>query len=156
MSFLVHAQHKSLALAEAHRRQLANRYAAPTAIVARQTAEGKFSNRGTHWTFRVQRTQTEYVVHFDYKSRRGAHAVDVQVHLLGPSNADDDDAIEAAARFMKDQRVPRGWKVKIIGWRGGDQETTPGKMRDAADRLRFAIYGNVDVTRKRRKNVKKR
>ena len=105
---------------------------------ARQTAKRKrvgAKRRGA---------SSEFVVHFDYGSKRKGNVIRVQVHLIGPANASDREAIAATREFFEHEEEPAGWKVRVIKWRK-QSARTPGQIADAATALRFAILGKASV-----------
>jgi hypothetical protein len=139
--------HRSEALAERHRRQLEREFGGVWIIAERRSQRGYRSRRGRQFRFdQIAAAVAEYVVHFDYGKKKKGNVIDVQVHLIGPSDASDEAAINAAADLMVGYDLPQGWEAKTIAWRD-KSEHTPGKMADAAADLRFAIAGRTSVTR---------
>jgi len=139
--------HRSEALAERHRRQLERQYGGVWIIAERRSQRGYRSRRGRQFRFDQIAEQTaEYVVHFDYGKKKKGNVIDVQVHLVGPANAADAEAIQAATDLMVGYDLPQGWEAKVIAWRD-KSEHTPGKIASAAADIRFAIAGRSSVTR---------
>lgn len=143
---VINGRHRSAAHAERHRKELERKHGF-AAISARRNDKGRFSSRGRNFTFEVEDTKVEYVVHFDYGSKKESNLIRFQVHIEGPE-ASDRDAIDAIKKIEKGE-TPEGWRVRKIRW---GHPPHRAKNRPDATTARVqpsAIFGgSADVSRK--------
>jgi len=116
---IISAQHRSYALALRHLRELRRKY--PSAeLLSRRNARGRYSSRGQFYEFEVtEETQQkiELVLHFDYSSTAARDLLRFQVHVIGPGNVSDDEALRVVREhFTKGGKYPKGWREKAIYW----------------------------------------
>lgn len=155
---IISSQHPSAALAERKRKTLEKRYFI-VRLLSRRNAAGRFSKRGQHYEWEVfdkpKGKRAEFVVHFDYGSGRTKNLIRFQVHVLGPQEATDEEAISAIRAFERGERK-RGWTWKEIYW-SHPPKSVQGPIDDEgeeADRLRgvrraaIGAPDEVSVTRK--------
>lgn len=57
----------------------------------------------------------EYVIHFDYGSKKGRNLIRFQVHIQGPETTDR-EAVEVIRRWERDGALPKEWKQLTIDW----------------------------------------
>lgn len=116
---IIQAQHRNFALATRHLRELRKKYASAE-LLSRRNARGRFSNRGQFYVFEVtEATQDkiELVAHFDYGSSKAKDLLRFQVHIIGPADASDDEALRVIREhFSEGEAYPKGWRQKTIYW----------------------------------------
>jgi len=61
--------------------------------------------------------RAEYVVHFDYASKRDKHTtLRFQFHVFGPGDVSDEEIIEAIHQGASAGHYPKGWRERVIYW----------------------------------------
>lgn len=163
---IISSQHHSAALASRKRRELEKRYFI-VRLLSRRNAAGRFSKRGQHYEWEVfdkpRGKRTEFVVHFDYGSGRKKNLIRFQVHVLGPQDATDEEAISAIRAFERGERK-RGWTWKEIYWSHPpksvqgpiDDEEEDDEESDKLRGVRRAAIGAPDKVSVTRKNSVRR
>ena len=116
---IIISHHRSAALADRKRRDLEARYPeSRVELLSRRNEKGWFSNNGHTFTWEVTPTgaRLELVVHFDYGSEKSKNLIRFQVHVFGPGNATDAEAISAIRQANKGEGFPKSWRKRAIYW----------------------------------------
>lgn len=75
--------------------------------------------------------RAEYAVSADYKARKRGSSITVQVAAIGPPGATKAQVNAAFLTKLNTGRSPRGWQIKIVDWRGGnDYDGGPAHEKD--------------------------
>ena len=93
----------------------------------------------------------EYVLHFDYGSRKAHNLIRFQVHLIGP-RVPDREAIEVARQWERTGHVPSGWTQRAIYWGHPRGTEDVGEKPTARTANIEATVLNVGRAKVRRKN----
>lgn len=118
--FTVYGEHRSLALAERHARELARRHTADVEIVARRNDSGRYSKRGRNFTFEVtprekEKKEQEYILAVRYKSPRGRkHYGTVQASIFAPEGTSKSELKESVYQALTGGAAR--FRVNIIKW----------------------------------------
>jgi hypothetical protein len=164
---IVVGYHRSAALAHKHLLALRREHRDATVeLIGRRTAKGRYSSRGRYFWYEITKHESkiELVLHFDYGSSRARDLLRFQVHVIGPGNAADDEALRIVrSHFSEGKRFPVGWRQKTIFWghsRPGDEsdvERDYSKGDDSRiDRLAEIAIGGGEGKVSRRTTVKTR
>lgn len=154
---IIQSHHQSAALAERKRSELEKKYFI-VRLLSRRNDKGNFSNRGHNFIWEVfdkpKGKRIELVLHFDYGDEGGKNTIRFQVHVFGPSEATDSEAISAVRKLEKGER-PKGWKFKEIFWSHPPGHTPRGPIGEedaeklaSARRAAIGAPSEVRVTRK--------
>lgn len=115
---IIITHHRSRKLADRNRRQLEKKYFI-VRLDARRNDKGRYSTGGHTFVWEVfdkpKGKRIEIVLHFDYGSTKKKNLIQFQVHIFGPSESTDSEAIAAVRKFERDEK-PKGWKWKEIFW----------------------------------------
>jgi hypothetical protein len=157
---IVNGKHRNTELALKHLKALQRQHPNATVeIISRRNALGRHSKNGQYWYFEVteHKLREEYVVHFDYGSRRANDLLRFQVHVTGPGASDEVALAEIRDHYANGTRWKKGWREKVIYWGhvpegSGPQETVErdfsespsGLLSDAANRG----YSNLSQRKK--------
>jgi hypothetical protein len=144
---IIHAHHRSKALALRHLAALRRKYGSAE-LLSRRNAAGRYSKRGQFYVFEVREKakkpgRTEYVIHFDYgtkSKKKGDQRIRFQVHVWGPQGATDREAIEAIKARTEGAPWPAGWSHKAIYWGKGTKPATRTDWQNR-DLFKTAILG---------------
>jgi hypothetical protein len=113
---VVHGKHRSLALAERHRRALGKNWR----ISSRRNAKGKLSSRGHYFTFTRKRPKKkkrkEYHVNVEYTAL-AKNNPEIQISAIGPSGRSRSQVIKAVEYFLDIGESPRGWDIHVVEWK---------------------------------------
>lgn len=120
---LVYAVHRSLALAQRHARRLGG------VIVARRRADGAYSKRGRHFTFRVKRWKGVEIV-AGYAGRDNSFSMTVIINTHRPISRYNDDQLADLVEKLAQQ---------------GHFDDSPNNP--TAD-LRWTFFNSWEVTRR--------
>lgn len=71
---------------------------------------------------REPRKRSKYAVSADYRSRKAGSAVTIQIAATGPARATKAEAITATEHKINSGKSPKGWKIRIVNWRGAEWE----------------------------------
>ena len=118
---IIISHHHNADLADRKRGDLEARYPnSRVELISRRNERGWFSDNGHTFTWEVTPTQKEIelVVHFDYGSNAGPKKdlIRFQVHVFGPGNATDAEAIRAIRQANQGEGFPDGWRKRAIYW----------------------------------------
>jgi hypothetical protein len=114
---VVYGQHRSLALAERHRRALGPRWR----IISSRNAQGRFSAHGHFFTFeKIKKKKkkpptTEYQINVKYKPEKAAK-VEVQISVRARRGLTRGQIEEAVQRRLDTGRDSRGFRSRIVHW----------------------------------------
>lgn len=141
----IYGEHRSLELAERHRRQIERVTEGQAAIVARRNAAGRYSPRGHYFTFRVDIPirEKEWAIKTNYKPKTGGGKggksqapVMTDIRVITPADWTAAQVKDAIQRFALGEDVA-GLTVKAFDWARGSGATAPDPA-NVADMGRFA------------------
>ena len=116
---IITAQHRNYKLAMRHLAKLRREYASAE-LLSRRNKRGQFSCRGQFYVFEVTKEtqdKIELVAHFDYGSSKARDLLRFQVHIVGPGDVSDNEALRVISEhFEEGKSYPKGWKQKTIYW----------------------------------------
>lgn len=127
---IVISHHRNAALAARKRADLqrANPDSSVT-LLSRRSAGGRFSSRGQTFVWEVQpkNKKLNLVLHFDYGDQGRGKLIQFQVHVEGPGDVSDAEAIEVIQKAATDGYYPKGWRERAIFWsKGGTRYNVNG------------------------------
>lgn len=119
---IVISHHRSAALTDKKRRSL--QHANPESqfnLLSRRNARGRFSTNGHKFVWEVQpkNKKLNLVLHFDYGDQGKGKLIQFQVHVEGPGETSDADAVEIIQTAALEGRYPKGWRERAIFWSKG-------------------------------------
>jgi len=151
---LVYGQHRSLALAERHRRELERGTGKPVKIIARRNSRGEYSERGQFFTFEVsEKKRQEYAFRATYTgSKKKGNSFEAEIHFSAPSGLAKDDALTVIATWTETGMLPEDWKEpKAVMW--NEKEYTEDRDIEVLREVLVATWDSLEkkiVKRKRR------
>jgi hypothetical protein len=80
-------------------------------ITRRANERKRISRRAKRSSVRSS-NRAEYLIHFDYGTKK--QHVQFQIHIIGPSDATDDEAIAVAIAIVLEVHEIEGWKFVLI------------------------------------------
>lgn len=120
----VHGEHKSLELAERHRRRLERETGKRWKISSRKNAKGKASARGRFFTFRSAEKQ-QWAIKVSYSnSEKPFHG---ELRFESERQLTDDQATEIAEKILKGEKVKK-ITVKVFTY-GRNSQANPQRIR---------------------------
>ena len=63
-----------------------------------------------------EQTAREFVLHFDYGSKKKRNLIQFQVHVTAPQGVTDAEAIKTIRQWDHTGQLPKGWKQLTIQW----------------------------------------
>lgn len=122
---LFYGQHRSLALAERHRRELERETGLPVRIIARRNRRGEYSERGQFFTFQsADKKREEYAFRAAYTgSKKKGNSFNAEIHFNAPGGLTGNDALTVIAVWAETGILPNDWKEpKAITWNHKEYE----------------------------------
>jgi hypothetical protein len=158
---IIDAQHRNYRLALRHLAALRHQYG-NAELLSRRNARGRFSQRGQLFQFEVREDtgkRVQFVLHFDYAGGKAKDLLRFQVHVSGPEDVSDDEAIRIIRdNFGGDEKpLPKGWRRRSIYWGhisegSAPDETVKRKVKDDREKglQRLAIdFGKASVANRK-------
>lgn len=144
---IVYGKHRSLALAERHRRSLEIDPGGKWEITARRNALGNFSQRGHYFTFESE-DHTTYQINIKYKPNFGAK-VEVQVSAEGPAGQTKEQVLEAVNHYVGTGNNLPDWDVHIRIWEKYGRQSDPSSSdtEHARNQLNLFMHDEKAVIR---------
>jgi len=92
--------------------------------------------------------QQEFVLHFDYGSKKARNLIRFQVHIFGPKGAKDKEVLDAVKGWEKTGELPKGWKQIAIDWTRPPKKRKHSVTSAMAGVERSALLGGKATVRK--------